>query len=178
MVAFVIDFLSVATLASNVVFIILFLIFLYSRFTNKSPWGRIVRYLKPRAISLSLFFALVATLGSLFLSEVAKYSPCLLCWYQRIFMYPLVFVLGTALFKKTRDVASYVLPLSMVGGLLAAFHYWGQVTYNPFTSCAAIGFSVSCSERFFTHFGYITIPFMAFSAFVYITSLMIIFKKK
>jgi len=178
MVNTVINGLSFLTLVSNFLFAILFLLFLHSKVSKKSHWKKISNYFKKRATALSLFFAITASTGSLFLSEIARYTPCLFCWYQRIFMYPLVIILAVALIKKTKDVASYVFPTAVIGALIAGFHYWGQITYNPFASCASLGFSISCSERFFTHYGYITIPFMSLSSFVYIASLMYLLKSK
>ena len=92
-------------------------------------------------------------------------------------MYPLVFILGTAIYKKLKDVWQYVLPLSICGGLIAIYHYYLQVNPEALAPCSTTGISVSCSERFITYFGYITIPWMAFSAFVLITLFMLLLKK-
>ena len=47
----------------------------------------------------------VATLGSLYFSEVRGFEPCTLCWYQRILMYPIVLISGVALFQKNARIA-------------------------------------------------------------------------
>lgn len=66
--------------------------------------------------------ALVATLGALFIGEVMLMAPCQLCWYQRIFMFPLAIVLGMAAFTEDRRGAVYGLALSLAGGAIALYH--------------------------------------------------------
>ncbi|OGM18933.1 hypothetical protein A2686_03920 [Candidatus Woesebacteria bacterium RIFCSPHIGHO2_01_FULL_38_10] len=124
----------------------------------------------------SLIVSITATLGSLYFSEVADFTPCKLCWYQRIFMYPLPFIFASALIKKTKEVWNFVLPLSIVGAIIAAYHYYLQINPDALAPCSAIGFSVSCSDRFITYFGYITIPWMSLSAFLLISFFMLILK--
>ena len=66
--------------------------------------------------------SIVATLGSLYFSEVMKLVPCTLCWYQRICMYPLVAILGVSIWEKKKDIYKYVLPLSIVGLFITLYH--------------------------------------------------------
>ncbi|MGG3800491.1 disulfide oxidoreductase [Metabacillus fastidiosus] len=106
----------------------------------------------------------IATLGSLFFSEILKYIPCELCWYQRIFMYPLVIILGLAIFKKDYKIASYSAVLSAVGGLISLYHYGIQKI--PFLTQSAISCgAVSCTGQYINWLGFITIPFLALTAF-------------
>ena len=131
------------------------------------------------AISLAFTAALLATLGSLTYSEILGYEPCKLCWFQRIFMYPQVLILGFALWGKhkgSRALLDTSLALSIIGAAVALYHYLMQLGIVSEGSCAAVGYSVSCAERFVMQFGYITIPFMALSAFLFIAFL--IFQKK
>lgn len=112
--------------------------------------------------------ALVATAGSLFFSEVAGIVPCVLCWYQRIAMYPLVAIAAVGLWKRDANLAYYVLPLCIVGGAIAAWHYGEHVwtalhPHDPSEPCSLDG--ISCAVPPFVHFGYVTIPLMAFTAF-------------
>ncbi len=115
--------------------------------------------------------AVLATAGSLFFSEIAGYEPCKFCWLQRIFMYPLAIMLPLALWKKDTNVKRYAFPLALIGLPIAGYHYGLQVyaKLNPafVDSCSATG--VSCAMGSFT-WGFISIPLMAFVAF-----LMIIF---
>lgn len=130
------------------------------------------------ALPLALVVALVATLGSLFYSEIAGYTPCKLCWYQRIFMYPQVILFGVALWKKTNSVWLYSLPLSILGGILALYHYYLQLGGNPLIPCTTVGYSVSCSQRFVMEYGYITIPIMALTGFVLLILLAVSIMRK
>lgn len=129
----------------------------------------LLSFVSRRAIFIGFIVALLATLGSLIYSDVIGYEPCKLCWYQRIFMYPLVLIFGMALWKKHEWIKPYGILLSGIGALIAAFHYLGQIGWNPFgLECLAIGYSASCAKNFVLEFGYITIPLMAFSAFTLI----------
>jgi disulfide bond formation protein DsbB len=124
-----------------------------------------------RGLFIAFVAALLATLGSLTYSEILGYAPCKLCWIQRIFMYPQVLVLGLALWgkhKENRALLDLSLLMSIIGGVAALYHYLMQLGFIPEGSCAAIGYSASCAERFVLQFGYITIPFMALSAFALI----------
>ncbi len=128
----------------------------------------------------SLIVATIATLGSLFFSEIAGYAPCKLCWFQRILMYPLVIIFAVAYSKSDKDVYNYGLPLASLGIPVAAYHY---VLQNPLlpslpTRCKVVGYSASCSDYFSMTFGYITIPMMALTAFVLISIFMWRLKNK
>ncbi|MCA1030766.1 disulfide bond formation protein B [Bacillus timonensis] len=123
--------------------------------------------------------ALVATLGSLFFSEVLKFIPCELCWYQRIFMYPLVIILGIAIVKKHYHIAFYTIILSAIGGSISLYHYLVQkvrfVGENSF-SCGII----PCTGEYINWLGFITIPFLALVGFIiiFITSLLTLLSLK
>ncbi len=148
-------------------------------FFRKTPWAEVLREKEGEwALRGALIVALIATLGSLFYSEIAHYTPCLLCWYQRIFMYPQVILLGIAVWKKDTSVAIYSLALSIIGVALALYHYLLQLGVAPELPCAAIGYSAACSQRFVLTFGYITIPLMALTAFFLIIVSMVTAKKK
>ncbi len=126
--------------------------------------------IRKHAIPLAFTTALIATLGSLTYSEILGYEPCKLCWIQRIFMYPQVIILGFAVWKHkgSKALIDTSLIFSVIGALVALYHYLMQLGIVPEGSCAAIGYSVSCSKVFVMQFGYITIPLMAFSAFLLI----------
>jgi disulfide bond formation protein DsbB len=120
--------------------------------------------------------SLVATGGSLFLSEVLGYIPCQLCWFQRICMYPLVLLLGRAALRDDRHIAGYALPLSMIGGLIAAYHYAEQKVPGlaDIAPCKA---GIPCNTDYLDWFGVITIPLMALVAFILITALLLVVRK-
>jgi disulfide bond formation protein DsbB len=132
-----------------------------------------IAWLKQNLLYIAWLQALVATLGSLFFSEVMHWTPCVLCWYQRILMYPLVAILTVGILLKDRRVSLYVLPLSILGFLIAAYH--NLLYYGVIQEVCAQG--VSCTTRFFAWFGFITIPFLSLVAFAVITTLMLIHRK-
>ncbi|ODG89733.1 MULTISPECIES: disulfide oxidoreductase [Bacillaceae] len=118
-----------------------------------------------------LFFtwivSIIATLGSLSFSVINHWTPCSLCWYQRIFMYPIVFILGIAFYKnKIKDVI-YVLPLSLIGMCISIYHILIQkvpALKETATQCGP----VPCTGDYLNWFGFITIPMLAFVAFLLI----------
>lgn len=133
--------------------------------------SRFADFCRQYALYLAWVVSLVATFGSLFLSEVMGFAPCKLCWFQRIFMYPMVLLLGMACYHNDRKIIKYVLPLSVIGGLFSLYHYGeqkipGMAKLLPCTS------GVPCSEDYLDWFGFITIPLMALIAFVLITGLL------
>ncbi|WP_082234705.1 disulfide oxidoreductase [Halobacillus massiliensis] len=111
--------------------------------------------------------ALVATVGSLFFSEVLGYVPCELCWYQRILMYPLVIIYGAALLKKNSSVAYAGLFLSGIGGCVSIYHYLIQKLPALQSAGDACGV-VPCNAEYINVLGFITIPFLAGTAFIII----------
>ena len=117
------------------------------------------------ALPAAFIVALIATAGSLFYSEIAGYTPCELCWFQRILMYPQVILLGVALAVKDQKIMRYILWLSGIGAFIALYHYLIQLGFLP-GACDVSGYSVSCSHRFVLEYGYITIPMMALTAFL------------
>lgn len=112
-----------------------------------------------------------AALGSLFFSEIALWSPCKLCWFQRAFLYPQVFILGLALWENDAKASRYVLLLSLVGAVIAGIHYIEQVqaildpvAFDPTIPCDLTG--VSCRATEFLYYGFVSIPFMSLSVFL------------
>jgi disulfide bond formation protein DsbB len=119
---------------------------------------------------LAWLVAIVATSGSLYFSEVRAFVPCSLCWYQRIFMYPLVFILGIASFRQDKRIVPYVLPLSVFGGLIA---FWHVLEENiPSLSIPMCNVGVPCTVKYVNYLGFITIPVMSLTAFTLITIIL------
>jgi len=108
--------------------------------------------------------ATASTLGALFLSEVMAVAPCALCWYQRVFMFPLVFVLACGLFPLDRRVLRYATPLVVVGWLVALFHLLLTRGYIPetMTPCTQ---GIPCSQIDVEWFGFVTIPLLSLLSF-------------
>lgn len=124
-------------------------------------------------IYLAWIQSIVATLGSLYFSEVMKFPPCVLCWYQRIFMYPLVFILAVGMVRKDKKIHTYVLPLSLTGLSIAIYHnlLYYQILPESVAPCVA---GVSCTTKFIQWFGFVTIPLLSLIAFSVITICMLL----
>jgi disulfide bond formation protein DsbB len=121
--------------------------------------------------------SLVATVGSLFFSEVMELPPCVLCWYQRIAMYPLVIVIGAGILMRDRRLKYYALPLALIGLAISVYHnllYYGIVP-ESITPCTL---GISCTSRQIEWLGFITIPLMALAAFVLISACLLFYKSK
>jgi disulfide bond formation protein DsbB len=136
-----------------------------------------LKSLRPHLAYLAWVQALVATLGSLFFSEVMKFTPCVLCWYQRIAMYPLVFILAVGIFTEDEKVKKYVLPLSLTGLGIAIYH---NLLYYHLISPELLPCSLDnpCTARQFFLWGFISIPLLSLVAFTVITACMLLYKKQ
>ncbi|KQL56985.1 MULTISPECIES: disulfide oxidoreductase [Bacillaceae] len=121
--------------------------------------------------------ALIATLGSLYFSEIRGFVPCKMCWYQRILMYPIAIFLGIAAYNQDTKIKKYVLPLSITGIFVSAYHYVIQKVPNfaPITPCTE---GAPCNAQYINWFGFVTIPFLALTAFVLITMLLLMQRRK
>ncbi|SLK18420.1 MULTISPECIES: disulfide oxidoreductase [unclassified Paenibacillus] len=126
---------------------------------------------RAKHIDTRLFIAwavsVIATGGSLYFSEIKGYIPCDLCWFQRIFMYPLTILLGIAYFKDDAGITKYVLPLSFIGGGISLYHVTIQRIYSATGSSVACG-QIPCYTDYLNWFGFITIPLLALIAFIII----------
>ena len=134
-------------------------------------WVRTLGGLERHPIGWAWAVATVAAVGSLYLSEIAHLVPCSLCWYQRIAMYPLVFVLGVGVLRGDASVWRYVLPIAGVGLAIAIYHV--TIQWQPSLDVGACTSGAPCTGRYLAVFGFISIPTMAGAAFLLIISLML-----
>jgi len=122
--------------------------------------------------------ALLASVGSLFFSEVMQLPPCVLCWYQRIAMYPLVLVIGTAIVIGDRSrVKHYALPLVLGGLAVAVYHnllYYGIIP-ESITPCTQ---GISCTSRQIEWLGFITIPLLSLLGFIAVGACLLFYRSK
>jgi len=126
---------------------------------------------------LTWIITTAATLGSLFFSNVMEFAPCVLCWYQRICLFPLVIILATGLFPFDKRVVTYAIPLTIVGWFTALYHnllYSGIIPQElqPFSQ------GVSCTEKYIDLFGVLTIPMLSLLGFSTIITLLFLLKKR
>jgi disulfide bond formation protein DsbB len=126
--------------------------------------------IEPHALGLAFLVALLATVGSLYFSEIAGFEPCRLCWYQRIAMYPLVIILGIAAMRRDRDVAMYVRVLAGIGAVIAGYHL--ALEWIPALDTGACGTGPACTVVWFRALGFVSLPMMALSAFLAIVAIL------
>jgi disulfide bond formation protein DsbB len=129
------------------------------------------------SLLLAWLLALASMLGSLFFSDVMNLAPCVLCWWQRIFMFPLVFTLGLSLFTHDHHGVRYSLVIAAVGWLIALYHFLLYTGFIP-KGMQPCGPGLSCSEISFQLWGFMTIPLMSLLAFTALIVLMFASKRE
>jgi disulfide bond formation protein DsbB len=158
-------FLALLTLLAGLALVGLMAVALLGRI------GEVRRHVGPVALWLAFAVAATATAGSLYLSEVAGFVPCTLCWYQRIAMYPLVILLGVAAWRQDAGIRRYVAPLAAIGAVIAAYHV--ALERLPTMPSAACTLDAPCTVIWFERFGFVTIPVMALVGFLSILALVV-----
>lgn len=167
---FVNKLLAVGTFVSQILLVLIFVSYVVFKKRN----GALFLFLKKHGLLLAFLVALVSMLSSLFYSNVAGFAPCNLCWFQRIFMYPLVFLLGLALYKKDTNITGYGILLASVGLAISFYHNAMYYSNGGLISlCELAGKSgVSCIKRYVFELGYVTIPMMALTGFILVILLL------
>lgn len=137
---------------------------------------------RPASGAWGLLFAawvvvLLSTLGALFIGEVMGQAPCLLCWYQRAFMFPLAVILAVACFRSDLGVWLYALPLAAIGWAVAAYHALLYVGVIP-QAIEPCGAGPSCSGATMTIFGVLPIPLLSVGAFTAVIGLLIPLRRR
>jgi disulfide bond formation protein DsbB len=123
---------------------------------------------RENAYTLVFLSTLIATLGSLFFSEIAKFAPCVLCWYQRIFIYPQALLTYLAIMRSEAWILRpYLLALNVAGLVFSAYHNFILLfpQYHIF-ECTTTG-GPSCIAGYKFYYGYITIPLMALTVLIF-----------
>jgi len=126
---------------------------------------------------LAWIVAVVATLGSLFLSDVMMFPPCTLCWYQRIMMYPLVIILLAGMVPLDGSFFKYAVPFVVIGWLMAFYHNLLQYGIIPDDMSPCMQ-GIPCSVKYMDMLGFITIPMMSLVAFTLIAVLLFVIKMR
>ncbi len=134
-------------------------------------------FLRQNALYIAWGFALVAMFGSLYFSEIKGFAPCVLCWYQRIAIYPLVLLIPVGIIKKDPRIADYVLTLSIAGLIVSLYQnlLYYKILPESVSPCST---GVSCLTKYVEYFGFLTIPLLSFITLAAITTLMIMYKKQ
>ena len=123
---------------------------------------RFQRWALPAAFTV----AAIATFGSLYFSEIVGYEPCRLCWYQRIAMYPLGPIRAVAVARRDAGVRWYVIPLALIGAAISTYHYF--LEWFPQIDTGACHVGVPCTNVWFRELGFVSLPFLALTAFLLI----------
>jgi len=134
--------------------------------------GPLAKWFYEKSLILIFLVSGGSMLASLVYSEIIGYTPCLMCWYQRIAIYGIAIISFVALIKKhSKEVWSYISTLSVIGAVVAMVHVFSRFTNSEIFDCSASG--PSCLQELFTKFGYIDIPVMSLSALVFIILLIV-----
>lgn len=125
----------------------------------------------------SFIIILGAVIGSLYYSTIAGYAPCVLCWWQRVFIFSQFPILLFALWKKDSHALSYTFPLSIIGGVIALYHTYIQYGGSELIPCGTDVNAVSCAVRYVYEWNYITIPLMSLTAFALLIVITLLARK-
>ena len=159
------------TLLSHIVFVVFIGLF----FMDKSFKSRVYSFVNKYILGILFFASFSALVGSLLYSNVAGFPPCELCWIQRIFMYPQALISFMAMLKGDKGIIYYLFPMSVLGGIVALYH---SLTHfglgDGVLECtSALG---DCGKLYVFEYGYITIPLMAVTIFIYLITATIIYR--
>lgn len=128
-------------------------------------------------VFLAFLVSLIATFGSLFFSEIMNFIPCSLCWYQRIFMYSLVFLFLINLLYPDDKIFKYSFPLVFIGWIISIYHnlLMFKIIPEKLSPCVQ---GIPCSVDYLNWLGFITIPLLSFFSYTCILILLIMSKRK
>lgn len=156
--------------------VVLFVLYLAKKLFRVRIFDRVAAFLRPNAYFLAFILSLLASLASLFLSEILHFQPCVLCWYQRIAMYPQVVLLYVAQLRHERVVTPYLIVLNLIGSLISLYQYSLHVlprTIVPILPCSIKYGGVPCDKGYDFYFGFMTFPLMAWAVFSLIIFLLL-----
>ncbi len=162
-------FLGVGAIILQILSVVaLFVLFLGPR-KNK-----FLDFIDKHYLTLGFIFSLFASLTSLIYSEIIHFLPCQLCWYQRIFLFPLVFIFAIAIWYKDRKIVKYVLPLLSIGFVVSIYqNFFYYFVENSSLPCYAS--VVSCYQQLVSEFGgYISIPMLALTIFFALLAIVLV----
>lgn len=157
-VAFLNHYLSLVVIIGGVVVLVWLLALLYEWNTKKEVnlLDKIGKYVLP----LGFFITLGASFLTLLYSDYLGVLPCDLCWYQRIFLYPQVFLFALAWYRRDTRIFGYTLLLSTIGFVIALYHHIMQLGYDVLRPCSTSPFAIDCAKPTFIEYGFVTFPFM------------------
>ena len=134
------------------------------------------KFFKEYSLYIAWIIAVLGVIGSLYFSEVKGFTPCVLCWYERIALYPLIILLPIGILRRDKNIFWYTFPLASVGFLIALYQnllYYGIIP-EKLAPCVN---GISCTTKYINYFGFIGIPLLALIAFTGILLFILIYKK-
>jgi disulfide bond formation protein DsbB len=164
-------YLSLATILGAIFVLLWGLVLVYGYLANQK-----LGFLKSISRTVYPLGFLVTFLGAfltLFYSEYLHVLPCDLCWFQRVFLYPQIFMFAYAWYKKDRGVLPYSLMLSILGFSVALYHHVLQLGYDIYKPCSTAPFAIDCAKPSFIEYGFVTFPFMAVVLFGFLILLVL-----
>ncbi|HEX5095165.1 MAG TPA: disulfide bond formation protein B [Acidimicrobiia bacterium] len=167
-----INFFVALTVLANVATLTLWVLGIASALGfGRALWQQVRDALGDTGITLAAIVAGTAMVGSLYMSEGAHFLPCKLCWYQRIGMYSLAIILVIAAVRRDWNIRIYATTLAVLGGIVSTYHYLIErfPSLEKGTSCDPTN---PCTFVWFFHLHYISIPFMALSAFALVATML------
>ena len=139
--------------------------------SGRSRIGALLAGRERDALGFAWLASAFAMAGSLYYSDIVGFVPCLLCWYQRIAMYPLVAVLGVGFLRSDPAVWRFALPHPRIGQPISVYH--ALIQLQPSLEVVSCGGAVPCSGRYVAAFGFVSIPWMAGAAFLFIAAVLL-----
>lgn len=133
-------------------------------------------WIRNYALYLAWAVSVFGAVLSLYFGEILEIEPCNLCWYQRVFLFPLAILLGIGAYKDDRKIVPYALPLAAMGALVAIYHTAGQWIPELLRE-AVCGQGQDCRTPIFTLFGFINFPFLSAAGFILIFALLLLARK-
>jgi len=155
-------FLASLVLGAQIWFLFLLVTILFNKKAKKDD--ALLSFVSKNYLWFTLAFSVAGFLGSLGYSEIIGFTPCKLCWFQRITLYPVLILSALGLYKKDqKSLPDYIIALMIIGSVIGVYHLFLQFTPNGL-DCATTGQGVSCSKNWVRVWGYITIPMMCLTA--------------
>ena len=144
-----------------------FILILVGLLVFRNSWGKkLENFIGKYSMLLAFLISLSALIGSLFYSQIVGFEPCVLCWWQRVFIFPLPVIFGIAIWRKDRNIFNYVVPLAVLSAVVALYQSYVYLGGASFLPCTAV--CGACSKVYVKVFGYITIPVMSLTISLYI----------
>lgn len=157
--------LAILTLIGFIILAAWFLHFILIASGLTTKGEKMYERIAEQAFPLGFFALLFSTVTSLVYSDYLGVLPCGLCWFQRVFIYSQLFIIGYAWYKKDIKVWGYSTVLSFFGLIIALYHQYLQLGYSEFIPCPAIASTVDCAKPTFIEYGFVTFPFMSIVLF-------------